>query len=278
MKKIISCILVICMLASVCALAACSGKDSGANATNANGEPVSDPTGQVITVGYTLFEPMNYEDENGNLIGFDTDLAKAVFEGLGYQVEFKEITWANKYTDLQSGNIDCIWNGFTANSSDDGVARSELVDFSKYYMENYQIVVVKKDSAIASTADLKGKIGEAEEGSAGEEYIQAIDGVNYKGVDKQMTALMEVNSGAADFAVVDALLAKSKCGVGDYADLKIVDSISGDVEYYAVGFVKGSDLTAKVNEQFAKLAADGTIMRLAEQYGVEKTVITDFSK
>ena len=260
MKRILSCILAACLLVSVFAFAACSSK-------------------KTITVGYTLFEPMNYLDKEGNLIGFDTELARAVFEGMGYQVvEFKEIKWENKYTELESGNIDCIWNGFTANSTDDGVARSDKVDFSHYYMENYQIVVVKKDSTIASAEDLKGKIGEAEEGSAGEEYIQGIEGVDYKGVDKQMTALTEVNAGTADFAVVDALLAKSKCGVGDYADLKIVDSIAGDKEFYAVGFKKGSDLTAKVNEQLEALAKNGTLMELAKKYDVQETVITDFSK
>lgn len=232
----------------------------------------------VIVVGYTLYEPMNYQDEDGNLIGFDTDLAKAVFENLGYEVIFQEIDWNSKYTDLNSGTIDCVWNGFTCNAADDdGKQRSEKVDFSYKYMENYQVVVAKKDSGITSVADLNGKLAAVESGSAGESYAKSFEGVTTKGATKQTDCLFDVNAGAADIAVVDAQLAKSYAGKGDYADLVIVEGLSSEVEYYAVGFKKGSDLTAKVNEQLEKLAADGTIAKLAQQYGVDKTVITDFS-
>ena len=114
---------------------------------------------ETIVVGYTIYAPMNYLDENGDLIGFDTDLAKAVFENMGYEVIFKEIDWNSKYTDLASGNIDCVWNGFTCNTADgDGVLRSEKVDFSYNYMENRQVVVAKKDAGISSAEDLKGKV------------------------------------------------------------------------------------------------------------------------
>ena len=80
---------------------------------------------QTIVVGYTIYEPMNYE-ENGKLVGFDTELAEAVFAKLGYNVTFKLIDWDQKYTELNAGTINCIWNGFTANTADsDGVARAE---------------------------------------------------------------------------------------------------------------------------------------------------------
>jgi len=232
----------------------------------------------IINVGYTIYAPMNYKDDAGNLIGFDTDLAKAVFEALGYEVKFKEIEWSAKYTDLNSGSIDCIWNGFTCNSTEsDGVARADKVDFSYKYMENRQIVIVKKDAAVATLADLSGKRAVVEKESAGEEFAKTVEGAIIKTATKQTDCLMEVMSGTADFAVVDALLAASYVGKGDYADLKIVDALSGDIEYYAIGFKKGSELTAKVNEQLEKLAADGTIAKLAETYNVSATVITDFS-
>lgn len=232
----------------------------------------------TVVVGYTIYAPMNYLDENGDLIGFDTDLAKAVFENLGYEVIFKEINWDNKYTDLNSNVIDCVWNGFTCNTADDdGVARADKVDFSYNYMENLQVIVVKKDSGIATAADLNGKIASAEAGSAGESYAKSFEGVVYKGAVKQTDSLMEVNAGTADFAVVDAQLANSYCGKGDYANLQVVDQLSSDVEYYAIGFKKGSELTAKVNEQLEKLAADGTIAKLAQEYGVETSVILDFA-
>ena len=234
---------------------------------------------KTVVVGYTIYAPMNYKDEaTGELIGFDTELAEAVFGNLGYKVIFQEIDWGSKYTDLDSNTIDCVWNGFTANTSDDdGIARSEKVDFSYNYMENRQVVVVKKDSGIAAAADLKGKMGAAEGGSAGEAYGKEFEGATIKDFPYQTDCLMEVNSGTADFAVLDAQLAKSYCGKGDYADLQIVEDLSSDVEYYAIGFKKGSDLTAQVNAQLEALAADGTIKTLAEKYEVANTAITDFA-
>ncbi|MBQ9859259.1 MAG: transporter substrate-binding domain-containing protein [Clostridia bacterium] len=257
MKKLLSLLLVAVML--VACFAGCSAKET-------------------IVVGYTIYAPMNYLDESGELVGFDTDLAKAVFENLGYQVLFQEIDWNSKYTDLDAGTIQCVWNGFTANTADDdGVLRSQKVDFSYNYMENRQVIVAKKDAGIAAAADLSGKTAAVESGSAGETYAKSFDKVTTKGFTKQTDCLFEVNAGTADFAVVDAQLAKSYAGKGDYAALTIVEDLSSDVEFYAIGFKKGSELTAKVNEQLEKLAADGTIAKLAEQYGVETTAITDFS-
>lgn len=257
MKKILAMLLAVLMIASC--FAGCKEK--------------------TVTVGYTIYAPMNYKDEAGNLVGFDTDLAKAVFEGLGYKVIFKEIDWKAKYTEVNSGSIDCIWNGFTANCADDddGIQRAEKVDFSYNYMENRQVIVVKKNSGIAAAADLSGKQGAAESGSAGETYGKSFEGATIKGFDVQTKCLLEVNTGASAFAVVDAQLAKSYCGKGDYADLEILEDLSSDVEFYAIGFKKGSELTAKVNEQLEKLAKDGTIAKLAEQYGVATTAITDFA-
>ena len=255
---------VVCLVLAVLMLAACFAGCSAQKKT--------------VVVGYTLYAPMNYLDENNELIGFDTDLAKAVFEGMGYEVIFQLIDWNSKYTDLNSGTIDCVWNGFTCNSADeDGILRSEKVDFSYNYMENRQVVVVKADSAIASAADLNGKLGAAESGSAGETYGKDFEGATIKGFTYQTDCLFEVNAGSVDFAVLDAQLAKSYVGNGDYKNLKILEDLSSDVEFYAIGFKKGSDLTAKVNKQLEKLAADGTIAKLAEKYGVANTTITDFS-
>ncbi len=263
MKKILAVLMAVLMVA-LC-FSACGEKDT-------------EPKKETIVVGYTIYEPMNYFDENNNLVGFDTELAKAVFENLGYEVIFKEIQWDAKYTDLASGTIDCIWNGFTCNTADDdGVLRADKVDFSYKYMENLQVIVVKDDANIKTAEDLKGKLGVAESGSAGEGYAKSFEGATFKGFIKQTECLYEVKMGTADFAVVDAQLAKSYCGKGDYANLVIVDDLSSDVEYYAIGFEKNSELTAKVNEQLVALAADGTIAKLAEKYGVSNSVITDYS-
>ena len=260
MKKVIALVLTLVMM--VACFAACGNKEEA----------------KTIVVGYTIYEPMNYMDENNVLVGFDTELATKVFENIGYKVMFQLIDWPSRYTDLNSGAIDCVWNGFTANNADDdGVMRSEKVDFSYNYMENRQVIVVKTDSTIAAAEDLNGKMASVESSSAGESYAKSFEGVNVKGALKQTDCLMEVLSGAADFAVLDAQLAKSYCGKGDYADLKVVEDLSSDVEFYAIGFKKDSDLTAKVNEQLEKLGADGTIKALAEKYGVANTAITDFS-
>ena len=234
---------------------------------------------KTVVVGYTIYEPMNYLDADGKLIGYDTELAEAVFGNLGYKVIFQEIDWSSKYTDLNAGTIDCVWNGFTCNTADqeDGILRSEKVDFSYNYMENRQVIIAKADSGITSAADLSGKLAAVESGSAGESYAGTFEGVTVKGFLKQTDCLFEVNAGTADFAVLDAQLAKSYAGKGDYANIVIIDSLSSDVEYYAIGFKKGSELTAQVNGALEELAADGTIAKLAEKYAVANTAITDFS-
>ena len=279
MKKILALILAGLMLFSFAACGGNNDDNGGYNSIDPTKGTVADTNNkETVVVGYTIYEPMNYKDESGKLIGFDTELAEKVFGNLGYEVIFQEIEWSSKYTDLNSGTIDCVWNGFTANTADDdGVLRAEKVDFSYNYMENRQVVVVKADAGIAAAADLNGKMGVAESGSAGEEYAKSFEGTAFKGFIKQTDCLMEIKSGSADFAVVDAQLAKSYVGKGDYSDLAIIDDLSSDVEFYAIGFKKGSMLTANVNAQLEALAADGTIAALAEKYGVSNTAITDFS-
>ena len=270
MKKIIA--LVMATMMMVACFCSCGQKNKdGASSTNATTE-------KILTIGYTLYEPMNYKDEEGNLIGFDTELAEAVCKDLGYTPVFKLIDWGNKYVDLNAGTIDCIWNGFTANTADDdGVARADKVDFSYNYMGNKQVIVAKDDTTIKAAADLKGKKGAAEKGSAGETYAKTFEGATIKTVAYQTDALMEVNSSTADFAVLDEQLAKSMCGKGNYANIKIVEGIESEAEYYAIGFKQGSELTAQVNASLKRLAADGTITTIAKKYEVENTAVVDFS-
>lgn len=263
MKRIIAALLMVALLiASVMCFASCG-------------------TGKTITIGYTDYPPMNYEDENGKLVGFDTELATKMFEELGYKVRFKLIVWENRYSELNSGTIDCIWNGFTANTADDdGVARSEKVDFSYYYMTNAQCIVRRASAPNAtSAADFESKTVAFELSSAGETYADGIDAnINPKGVTSQMDALLSVKAGTADFAVVDILLAQSVVGKSDYANVAMNEGIEIAGEYYAVGFKKGSDLTAKINELFVKYAESGYLLELATKYDVENSIITDYEK
>ena len=229
----------------------------------------------VLTCGVTIFENMNEKDENGNWTGFETEFAQAVGKKINMEVEFQEIDWNQKYNELASGAIDCIWNGFTANSDDNGTPRSELVDFSYGYMLNQQCVVIKKDNAelIKTEADLAGKTAGVEGGSAGEAYATSIIGDGkIETYPAQNKSFLEVKTGVIDFAVVDIVLAQNICGKGDYADLMIVEDIELASEIYAVGFEKGSELTAKVNKAIEELFEDGTIDALAKKYGFENSV------
>ena len=239
-----------------------------------------DDSGKLI-VGYTIYKPMNYEDETGKLVGFDTELAEAVAKKLGMEIEFRKIDWANKYLELESGTINCIWNGFTSNcADDDGVQRSEKVDFSYAYMNNEQCVVVQKKNleALNSSAALADKKGAAEKGSAGEglakDYITD-DEKNYIGKDSQAAAVLELTAGTVDFIVIDKTMAKAMVADSDYSNLAIVESIEIESEVYSIGFKKGSELTAKVNGALKELAADGTMAALAEKYGLSNYLITD---
>lgn len=229
----------------------------------------------TLVCGVTIFEKMNEQDEDGNWTGFESDFAREVGAILGMDVKFQVIDWGQKYNELNSGAIDCIWNGFTANSSDDGIKRSDLVDFSYGYMLNQQCIVVKKDNleSIKSAEDLAGKTACVEGGSAGAAYAETVtDKDKILSATAQINAFTEVKSGAADFIVVDILLAQNICGSGDYADLAIVEAIELESEIYAIGFKKGSDLTAKVNDAIKQLDENGKLMELAEKYGFENVL------
>ena len=264
MKKLISLTLALMMIlgAAFC-FSACSKKNDN-----------------TLVCGVTIFENMNEKDENGNWTGFESEFAMEVGKLIGMDVKFQEIDWTQKYTELEAGTIDCIWNGFTANSSDkiNGVdtRRSDLVDFSYGYMLNQQCVVIKADNAdvYKTEADLAGKKAGVEGGSAGESYASSVIGENgsMEKYPAQNKAFLEVKTGAVDFAVVDIVLAKNICGKGDYADLMIVESIELDSEIYAIGFEKGSELTAKVNEAIKTLFENGKIAELATKYGFENVV------
>ncbi len=261
MKKIISLALVLTMLTGALIVFSSCQKSE-----------ISDG---VLTCGVTIFENMNEQDENGNWTGFETEFATEVAKILGVDVAFQIIDWSQKYNELNSGAIDCIWNGFTANSSDNDIKRSELVDFSYGYMLNQQCIVVKKDNVANYTKaeDLAGKTACVEGGSAGASYAKSVtDETKVLEATSQINAFPEVKSGAVDFIVVDILLAQNLCGNGDYADLAIVEAIELESEIYAVGFKKGSELTAKVNDAIKQLEENGKLMELATKYGFENVL------
>ncbi len=236
---------------------------------------------QTITVGYTEVPGLNYYDKDGKLIGFDTELAEKVFTELGYEVRFKLIEWSNKYTELDGKVIDVIWNGFTANCADsDGIQRKDKVDFSYNYMLNAQAIIRKSTTEdLTALTQFDGKSVAYESGSAADSLIAGIDGanINKKPCSSQMDAIRAVNFGTAQYAIVDYLLASSSVGKGDFSSVVLNEGISLDVEYYAIGFRKGSDLTAKVNAKLVEYAKSGYLAQLAAKYNFTNQVITDFS-
>lgn len=276
MKRLVSMFLAGAMALS---LAACGGSASssssasGSSSTAASASEVaaedSDLTylqsnGKMV-IGYTVYEPMNYTDVDGNFTGFDTELAQAVCEKLGLEAEFVEINWDTKETELAAKSIDCIWNGLTLTAD-----REENMACTDPYVKNAQVVVVKEGTEYTSTADLIGKTVVAEAGSAGETTIQEDENLSqadYISKSVQTDCLMEVAAGTADAAILDLTLASAMTGEGtDYANLKLVDELN--VEEYGVAFRKGSDAAEAVNEAFAELVADGTMQALADKYSL----------
>lgn len=229
-----------------------------------------------LVIGITIYEPMNYNDANNELVGFDTEYAKAVCEKIGVEPEFVIINWDTKVFELESKNIDCIWNGMTITEE-----LKQSIDFSNAYIKNMQVPVIKANNAdkFKDTASLKGCVISAEAGSAGEIAIKAdadLSQATYIPVAKQTDALMEVKAGTSDAAVLDYVLAAAMVGEGtDYAELCMVDGVELSVEEYGIGFRKGSNLTEMVNAATNELIADGTLAVLAEKYGLSLQLIAN---
>lgn len=274
-KKLLALLLAGVMSASL--LTGCGGGNKENAATDANGDSSTEATSDLayvkdkgsMVIGYTVYEPMNYTDENGEFTGFDTEFAKAVCEKLGVEPEFVEINWDTKVVELDAKSIDCIWNGMTI--TDD---LKENIAVSDPYVKNMQVVVIKDSNkdTFKDTASLSGANLVAEAGSAGQTAIEADENLsqaNLTTVTKQTDALLEIESGASDAAVLDWTLAKSMIGEGtDFTDLMMIDGVELSVEEYGIGFRKGSDLCTEVNKIMAELVEDGTLPALAEKYGL----------
>ena len=273
MKRLVSAFLAGAMALSLAACGGAASTSTVASSASASGSAAASETaasdldyikekGKMV-IGYTVYEPMNYTDADGNFTGFDTELATAVCEKLGVEPEFVEINWDTKVVELDAKSIDCIWNGMTL--TDDIMANAAT---TKAYAKNAQVVVVKDGTDYSSTADLVGKTVVAEAGSAGEAAIEGDENLaqaDYVSKSVQTDCLMEVAAGTADAAVLDLTLVNAMIGEGtDYASLKIVDELNA--EEYGVAFRKGSDTAAAVDAAFDELKADGTMQALADKY------------
>ncbi len=227
--------------------------------------------GELI-IGMTLFAPMDYMDENGELTGFEVEFGNAVCEKLGLTPKYIEINWDAKETELSSKNIDCIWNGMTITEE-----RKANMSISVPYLGNKQVMVAKADKAEAYITDVTGAKVVAELGSAGEELANENEffaNAEFTGVDSMAKALMEVKAGTADIAIVDYVTSIGSIGEGtDYEDFVVVEAEDFAAEEYGIAFRKGSDLTEKVNEAISELAADGTLATIAAKYKLEDLLL-----
>lgn len=229
-----------------------------------------------LVIGITEYAPMNYYNEAGELIGFDTEFAEALCAKMGITAEFLVIDWNNKEVELSAKAIDCIWNGLTVTEE-----RKQNMQFSQSYMKNKQVVVVRAEdaekytglSAVAAAALV------AEEGSAGESAIMAdaeLAAAMYTPIPTQAACLMELKAGTADAAVLDVVMASAMVGEGtDYADLMIVEGLELAVEEYAIGFRVGSDFAAEADKVIDELYASGDMAKLAEEYELTAMLIAE---
>ena len=280
MKKMIALLLAAMMVLS---MAACASKTAETTETAApadTAEPAAETAAAAdsdlayiqdkgtLVIGITDFEPMDYKDADGNWIGFDADMAKAFAASLGVTAEFVEIDWDNKILELDSKTIDCVWNGMTLTPE-----VTSAMECSNAYCNNAQVVIVPADKAseYQTVESVKDLTFAAEAGSAGETELNAL-GYNVTPVKAQSDALMEVAAGTSDAAVIDALMAAAMVGEGTgYANLTYTCSLNS--EEYGVGFRKGSDLAQKLNDFFKSSYADGSMMQIAETYGVQAAII-----
>ena len=214
------------------------------------------------------FAPMGFRDENGEITGFDIDLAKAMGEKLGKKIEFQSIDWNMKETELNGGNIDFIWNGYSISDE-----RKKQVDFSVPYLKNRQIIITLADSDIATKADLEGKVVAAQTGSTAVDAIEAEPEVMATFKDgKPVTyesnndVLMDLEAGRVDAAVADEIIIRyyiSKKGEEKY---KILDEDFGEEEY-GVGMRKGDTAMVEAfNKAYKELKEDGTVAIISTKW------------
>ena len=255
MKKVMCLILAALMIATC--FVGCGAKE--------NSDLAAIKKAGKIVVGITEYEPMDFKDENGNWTGFDAEFAQLFAKELGVECEFFVIAdWSKKFYELETKNIDAVWNGMTI--TDEAKSNSSV---SNPYVINAQVVVMKADVVgnYADAASLKDLTVAVENGSAGQDAAEAAGVTKLVLVADQAAALMEVAAGTSQACVIDITMANAMTGEGtSYADLAAGISLTS--EEYGVSFRKESDMTEKFNAFMDKLIADGTLQALAEKYSL----------
>ena len=272
--------------AMVLSLAACGGTKTETTAAETTAEKKEETTtagtttaetaeaaGGTLIVGFDQdFPPMGFVGDNGEYTGFDLDLAKEVASRLGLEYKAQPVAWDSKDMELESGNIDCIWNGFTITGREDDYT------WTTPYMANKQVFVVANDSDIKSQADLAGKVVEVQADSSAEAALKENqDLANTFGqlltTPDYNTAFMDLEQGAVDAVAMDVIVAGYQIKQRN-ADFKILDDSLSEEEY-GVGFKKGNtELRDKVQGALEEMAADGTLAKISDEwFGEDVTTI-----
>lgn len=250
-KKFLCALVAVGMLATV--LTGCGKKDSN-----------------TFTVGFDAeYPPYGYMDDNGEYTGFDLELAEEVCKLKGWTLKKQPIAWDSKDNELNSGSIDCIWNGFTINGREDDY------EWSVPYVDNSQVIVVKKESGITSFADLSGKTVGVQAASA------ALDVLTDEEAQKALadtfgtlqefgdynTAFVELEAGSVDAIAMDIGVAQYQ--INSRGDAFVILDEHLNAEQYGIGFKLGNTkLRDEVNAALKELKANGTFDKLAEEYGL----------
>ena len=272
--------------AMVLSLAACGGAKTETTAAETTAEKkeetktagttaaeTAEAAGGTLIVGFDQdFPPMGFVGDNGEYTGFDLDLAKEVASRLGLEYKAQPIAWDSKDMELESGNIDCIWNGFTITGREDDYT------WTTPYMANKQVFVVANDSDIKSQADLAGKVVEVQADSSAEAALKENqDLANTFGqlltTPDYNTAFMDLEQGAVDAVAMDVIVAGYQIKQRN-ADFKILDDSLSEEEY-GIGFKKGNtELRDKVQGALEEMAADGTLAKISDEwFGEDVTTI-----
>ena len=248
-------------------LAGCGFADTAKTSASSAGAASSSADGTTtFTVGFDAeYPPYGYmDDETGDYTGFDLELAQEVAKRLGLEYKAQPIAWDSKDMELESGNIDCIWNGFTMTGREDDYTWTEP------YMANQQVFVVANDSDISSQADLAGKIVEVQADSSAEAALK--EAPELTATFKELlttadynTAFMDLEQGAVDAIAMDVIVAGYQIQQRN-ADFKILDDSLSEEEY-GVGFKKGNtELRDKVQSTLEEMAEDGTLQEVSEKW------------
>ena len=257
--------------------AAAAEEDAGdsAEADAAKEDADAAAAGGTFTVGFDQdFPPMGFVGDDGEYTGFDLELAQVVADRLGMEFVPQPIAWDAKDMELESGTIDCIWNGFTMTGREDGYTWSEP------YMDNSQVFVVKKDSGIQTLADLEGKIVEVQTDSSAEAALKEDPDLTNTFSNLQITpdyntAFMDLEMGAVDAIAMDVIVAGYQMEQRDNGDDFVILDETLASEEYGIGFKKGNEaLREQVQATLEEMAADGTMAEISEKwFGRDVTTI-----